>query len=49
MARKLCFFKDQMSKAGLRPSAKTDAQSDINLDDLEVYLNLDVNAGKDPE
>ncbi|KAI3769710.1 hypothetical protein L6452_00823 [Arctium lappa] len=38
MARKLRFFKDQMSKAGFTPSAKTDAQGDINLDDLEVNL-----------
>ncbi|KVH88978.1 ATPase, V0 complex, subunit 116kDa [Cynara cardunculus var. scolymus] len=38
MARKLRFFKDQMSKAGFTPSGKTDAQVDINLDDLEVNL-----------
>ncbi|GJS92255.1 V-type proton ATPase subunit A3 [Tanacetum coccineum] len=38
MARKLRYFKDQMSKAGLTPAAITDAQTDINLDDLEVKL-----------
>lgn len=36
MARKLRYFKDQMSKAGLTPAAITDAQTDTNLDDLEV-------------
>lgn len=39
MARKLRYFKDQMSKAGLTPPVKTEAKCDISLDDLEVYMN----------
>ncbi|PWA95674.1 V-type proton ATPase subunit a3 [Artemisia annua] len=38
MARKLRYFKDQMSKVGLTPATITDAQTDTNLDDLEVKL-----------
>ncbi|KVI02018.1 ATPase, V0 complex, subunit 116kDa [Cynara cardunculus var. scolymus] len=38
LARKLRFFKDQMSKAGVTPSAKFEAKTDFNLDDLEVNL-----------
>ncbi|CAH9056489.1 unnamed protein product [Cuscuta europaea] len=38
MARKLWFFKDQMSKAGLSLSAKSATQDYINFDDLEVKL-----------
>ncbi|KAJ0680616.1 putative V-type ATPase, V0 complex, 116kDa subunit family [Helianthus annuus] len=38
MARKLRYFKEQMSKAGFTPTVKTDAKSDISLDDLEVKL-----------
>ncbi|KAK1439883.1 hypothetical protein QVD17_05707 [Tagetes erecta] len=38
MARKLRYFKDQMSKAGLTPPVKTEAKCDISLDDLEVKL-----------
>ncbi|MFS7998565.1 putative V-type ATPase, V0 complex, 116kDa subunit family [Helianthus anomalus] len=38
MARKLRYFKEQMSKAGFTPMVKTDAKSDISLDDLEVKL-----------
>ncbi|KAL8195355.1 hypothetical protein R6Q57_025758 [Mikania cordata] len=38
LARKLCFFKDQMSKAGVKPSAKSDAKAEFNLDELEVKL-----------
>ncbi|PWA84757.1 ATPase, V0 complex, subunit 116kDa [Artemisia annua] len=39
MVRKLRYFKDQMSKAGLTPAPITDAQTDINLDDLERGYN----------
>ncbi|XP_034676945.1 V-type proton ATPase subunit a2-like isoform X1 [Vitis riparia] len=38
MARKLCFFKEQMTKAGLSPSTRSMARADFNLDDLEVKL-----------
>ncbi|RVW36610.1 V-type proton ATPase subunit a3 [Vitis vinifera] len=38
MARKLRFFKEQMSKAGLSPSAKIMMRGDIDMDDLEVKL-----------
>ncbi|KAJ9704218.1 hypothetical protein PVL29_002676 [Vitis rotundifolia] len=38
MARKLRFFKEQMSKAGLSPSAKIMMRDDIDMDDLEVKL-----------
>lgn len=38
MARKLHFFKEQMSKAGLSPSAKIMMRGDIDMDDLEVKL-----------
>jgi V-type H+-transporting ATPase subunit a len=38
MARKLRFFKDQMSKAGLSPSIKSVSRVDIDMDDLEVKL-----------
>lgn len=38
LARKLRFFKDQMSKAGVKPSAKPDAKADFNLDDVEATL-----------
>lgn len=37
MARKLRFFREQMSKAGLSPSMKLMTQVDIDMDDLEVY------------
>lgn len=40
MARKLRYFKDQMSKAGFTPSVKIEAKDDINLDDLEVYIKI---------
>lgn len=36
MARKLRFFKDQISKAGLSVPVSLETQVDINLDDLEV-------------
>ncbi|KAD0624550.1 hypothetical protein R6Q59_022661 [Mikania micrantha] len=38
LARKLRFFKDQMSKADVKPSAKSDAKAEFNLDELEVKL-----------
>ncbi|KAK8985214.1 hypothetical protein V6N11_068481 [Hibiscus sabdariffa] len=38
MARTLRFFKEQMLKAGLSPSATSVAQTDIDVDDLEVKL-----------
>lgn len=40
MARKLHFFKEQMSKAGLSPSAKIMMRGDIDMDDLEVYQEI---------
>ncbi|XP_068646108.1 V-type proton ATPase subunit a3-like [Aristolochia californica] len=38
MARKLRFFKEQMTKAGLSPSANPTSRPDIDLDDLEIKL-----------
>lgn len=38
LARKLRFFKDQMSKADIIPSGKPETKSALNLDDLEVKL-----------
>lgn len=38
MARKLRFFKDQMSKAGVSASAKSDTEDAIKFDDLEVSV-----------
>ncbi|XP_073045688.1 V-type proton ATPase subunit a3-like isoform X1 [Primulina eburnea] len=38
MARKLRFFRDQMSKAGLSPEARSMTQPVLSLDDLEVKL-----------
>lgn len=38
MARKLRFFRDQMTKAGLVPAVTSPADSIANLDDLEVKL-----------
>ncbi|GER50328.1 v-type proton ATPase 116 kDa subunit a isoform [Striga asiatica] len=38
MARKLRFFLDQMSKAGLPPAARSEAHAAASLDDLEVKL-----------
>ncbi|GER42280.1 v-type proton ATPase 116 kDa subunit a isoform [Striga asiatica] len=38
MARKLRFFLDQMSKAGLPPAARFEAQAAASFDDLEVKL-----------
>nr|GEW93131.1 V-type proton ATPase subunit a3 [Tanacetum cinerariifolium] len=53
LARKLRFFRDQMSKAGVKPSAKSDAKADFNLDDVEVTLGdleaelTEINANSD--
>ncbi|KAL2254783.1 V-type proton ATPase subunit a3 [Sesamum indicum] len=38
MARKLRFFRDQMSKVGLTPTARSATQAITSLDDLEVKL-----------
>ncbi|KAF9602237.1 hypothetical protein IFM89_025947 [Coptis chinensis] len=38
MARKLRYFKDQMTKAGFSPSARSMIEVDIDLDDLEIKL-----------
>ncbi|ERM96201.1 hypothetical protein AMTRI_Chr09g14680 [Amborella trichopoda] len=38
MARKLRFFKEQMSKAGISPSTRSASSPDIDLDDLEIKL-----------
>ncbi|XP_028189947.1 V-type proton ATPase subunit a1-like isoform X3 [Glycine soja] len=38
MSRKLRFFKDQISKAGLMSSSRTELQPDIDLEDLEIQL-----------
>ncbi|KAG6761569.1 hypothetical protein POTOM_034797 [Populus tomentosa] len=38
MARKLRFFKEQMVKAGITPLTKPGAQTEIDVDDLEVKL-----------
>jgi len=40
MSRKLRFFKDQISKAGLLSSSRTVLQPDIDLEDLEVCFYL---------
>ncbi|CAH8369403.1 unnamed protein product [Eruca vesicaria subsp. sativa] len=37
MARKIRFFKDQMSKAGVLPTEMLGKENDIDLDDVEVY------------
>lgn len=36
MARKIRFFKDQMSKAGVSPKEILEKENDIDLDDVEV-------------
>ncbi|XP_071733675.1 V-type proton ATPase subunit a3-like [Rutidosis leptorrhynchoides] len=38
LGRKLRFFRDQMSKADVKPSAKSEAKAEFNLDDVEVNL-----------
>ncbi|WOG97799.1 hypothetical protein DCAR_0417140 [Daucus carota subsp. sativus] len=40
MARKLRFFKEQMTKAGFLPSGRFDVNTDVNLDVLEVNLGV---------
>ncbi|KAL1820792.1 hypothetical protein ACET3Z_015661 [Daucus carota] len=40
MARKLRFFKEQMTKAGFLPSGRFDVNADVNLDVLEVNLGV---------
>ncbi|KAG8368196.1 hypothetical protein BUALT_Bualt15G0020100 [Buddleja alternifolia] len=53
MARKLRFFRDQMSKAGLPPAVRSATQAEISLDDLEVKLGdleaelVEINANGD--
>ncbi|KAG9135048.1 hypothetical protein Leryth_011546 [Lithospermum erythrorhizon] len=53
MARKLRFFKEQMSKAGLFPAARPTTAADMSLDDLEVKLGdleaelTEINANSD--
>ncbi|KAJ0252456.1 V-type proton ATPase subunit a3 [Hirschfeldia incana] len=55
MARKIRFFKDQMSKAGLLPKETTtlEQETDIDLDDVEVKLGeleaelVEINANND--
>lgn len=38
MARKIRFFKDQMSKAGVSAKEMLEKDNDIDLDDVEVKL-----------
>ena len=40
MARKIRFFKDQMSKAGVSPKVILDKDIDIDLDDVEVNIHM---------
>ncbi|XP_010437006.2 PREDICTED: V-type proton ATPase subunit a3 [Camelina sativa] len=53
MARKIRFFKDQMSKAGVLPKESLEKESDIDLDDVEVKLGeleaelVEINANND--
>ncbi|XP_010431861.1 PREDICTED: V-type proton ATPase subunit a3 [Camelina sativa] len=53
MARKIRFFKDQMSKAGVIPKELLEKESDIDLDDVEVKLGeleaelVEINANND--
>ncbi|KAK1285428.1 Vacuolar proton ATPase a1 [Acorus calamus] len=53
MSRKLRFFKDQISKAGLLSSARPASQPDIELEELEVQLDeherelLEINANSE--
>lgn len=42
MARRLRFFKEQMKKAGLSPSATSTMSNDIDLDHLEVVWEVDL-------
>ncbi|CAF2146152.1 unnamed protein product [Brassica napus] len=53
MARKIRFFKDQMSKAGVLPKDSLENGTDIDLDDVEVKLGeleaelVEINANND--
>lgn len=53
MARKLRFFREQMTKAGLPPSTRFNRSNDIDLDNLEVKLGeleaelLEINANNE--
>ena len=40
MTRKLRFFKEQMTKAGLSPSVRSARSDDVDLDNLEVCWNF---------
>lgn len=40
LGRKLRYFKVQMSEAGLEPLARSGTGSDLNVDDLEVYVEI---------
>lgn len=42
MARKLRFFKEQMTKAGVLPSPMPVAPAHVDFDDLEVHLFVPV-------
>jgi hypothetical protein len=44
MARKLRFFKEQMVKAGITPLTKPGAQTEIDVDDLEVCYKVEYTA-----
>eukprot|EP00250_Pteridium_aquilinum_P011093 c19833_g1_i2 orf=605-2590(+) len=53
MARKLRFFKDQMTKAGISVAIRSTSQKDMDLDELEVKLGeletelLEINSNSD--
>ncbi|XP_050232113.1 V-type proton ATPase subunit a3-like [Mercurialis annua] len=53
MARKLRFFKEQMEKAGITPSTKSTARTDIDMDGLDIKLGeleaelVEMNANND--
>lgn len=40
MSRKLHFFKDQISKAGLLSNPRPALRSDVDLEELEVISNI---------
>lgn len=40
MARKIRFFKDQMSKAGVLPKEMLEKENEIDLDDVEVKWGI---------
>lgn len=39
MTRKLRFFKEQMTEAGLSPSTRSAISDDVDLDNLEVIMD----------